>query len=72
MAGTHRTIHHELSFRTIAAANILIHENVTVFDQLGIAPIYALGTRLANSIWCSVHQDRQGLSLIFRRKNERV
>src|SRR5207247_5781477 len=72
MARAHRTVHHELSFRAVASANILIRENVTVLDQLGIAAIDALGTRLANSIRRSVHQNRQGLSLILRRKDQRV
>src|SRR5213083_1832518 len=72
MARAHRTVHHEWSFRAVASANILIRENVTVLDQLGIAAIDALGTRLANSIRRSAHQNGQSFSLILRRKDQRV
>src|SRR5882762_8715268 len=45
-----RTIHHELPLRSVTAANVLLHKDVTIVDQLAVASIDSVGIGSRDSV----------------------
>src|SRR5205807_690564 len=68
----HRPVHQELTFGTVAPANVLKHEDVAVFYEFVVTAIDAVRGETANSVGCSAHQYRQRFSLILWREDQCV